>query len=270
MVRRKTKFFRCQHKSCTRHTDRKKGHDKSFCRSHQPLQAAASQHPPGDNPLVAEQHQPSQQPSSESTIGLVFSVRVKGWTKKATMQLRDEIEKIHGHHVESYLRYEAPMSTRMLGIAATIMQAVAPTMEKKTGIPLDCFLPPYEGGVLVAPAAIPTSRPWRQGKLHRDVLLSDLRSYTCIFLVSDMTSDNGAIEIYPDTCSVPGYEKEGSTTIFRRMEKAGCSQQRLLTGPAGTLFVFDSRCFHRSLPNLTDSHRWTLNWKSVKLDPYKS
>jgi hypothetical protein len=277
MVRRKRQLFLCDKKSCRRQTDRHKGSNHSYCRRHQtqqlvtqadtdPVSLIETSKESSGNPNSVDSDDPKTLP--KLTHAFVFSTKVKGWNKKSLDILRKGIVASFGHKADGHIRWEVPLTVKYDEVVSRIMMTVAPTIEKKIGIAPDCFLPPTKGGILVAPAAISSSRPWRRGQLHRDVTMTGgFTTYTFIFLVDDITADNGAIELFDDTCYVPAYEKEGSAVIFARMEKAGCNQKRLLTGPAGTLLVFDSRCLHRSLPNTTDKARWTINWLMQKFDP---
>jgi ectoine hydroxylase-related dioxygenase (phytanoyl-CoA dioxygenase family) len=75
--------------------------------------------------------------------------------------------------------------------------------------------------------------------------------YTCVYFVDEVTAENGAIEFWPYTAHVP---------FDRRNPVARNEPSQIITGPAGTLLVFDSRIVHQSLPNGTEEKRDTLTW----------
>jgi ectoine hydroxylase-related dioxygenase (phytanoyl-CoA dioxygenase family) len=91
---------------------------------------------------------------------------------------------------------------------------------------------------------------WSHGPIHRDVTTNDPGYLTVLVFCSEVTMENGAIELWPKTqdvlCSRPGR--------FLSMELP----RQIHTGNAGTVVVFDSRLLHRSQPNITENERIVL------------
>ena len=104
--------------------------------------------------------------------------------------------------------------------------------------------------LIVAPPVSSRSSPWSCGPIHRD--FDDIEStgvYSFLLCVDDVTEDNGAVLFWPESKKWPLDSKKSIplSTVT-------------LAGPKGTVFVWDSRMLHRSLPNKTNHVRKALSW----------
>lgn len=108
--------------------------------------------------------------------------------------------------------------------------------------------------IIVAPPVSSHSNFWSKGTIHRDMDSVDTSGvYSFLLLLGNMTKENGSVSFWP--CS-NGWAIDGKhPTRFTKM----CPSITVV-GCAGTLFVWDARILHQSLPNQTTRYRVGLHW----------
>lgn len=142
-----------------------------------------------------------------------------------------------------------------------ILSLITPhLMEMVKGVPTFplsdvTILPPT---LVIAPKNNIWSSPWTHGVIHRDSPCMDHAIvYTFLLFIDDVTGENGPVQFWHRSEARVLNERHPKTAIN------GLSSE-LLQGPRGTLFAWDSRALHRSLPNKTSSNRMTLQWFVTK------
>ena len=76
-----------------------------------------------------------------------------------------------------------------------------------------------------------------------------------MLFLDDVTADNGAIEIWKESEECPVNPKNRMQAIVQNNLVSKC-----VKGKAGSLYIWDARLLHRSLPNKTKRDRVTLVW----------
>lgn len=90
-------------------------------------------------------------------------------------------------------------------------------------------------------------------RLHRDIESTEDSGYlTLLVCLTEVTEDNGAVDLYPNTQRTPLNDKYPQGSI----RNVSCVT---LTGTKGTCWLFDSRLLHQSKANMTEDTRLTLN-----------
>jgi ectoine hydroxylase-related dioxygenase (phytanoyl-CoA dioxygenase family) len=108
--------------------------------------------------------------------------------------------------------------------------------------------------LVIAPASSNRSNSWTTGQIHRDFSDVDMSGVYVFYLcIDEITEHNGAITFWPESKTCPV-----STKTPRRFIKN--MQSTTLLGPRGTMFVWDARLLHQSLPNKTAGARKALVW----------
>lgn len=111
--------------------------------------------------------------------------------------------------------------------------------------------------LVVAPPLNSRSTAYTRGIIHRDFVTLDVTGvYTFALFLDTVTTENGAIEIWPTSKQCP-HDRRNPTRHVRQLELDSTT----VVGPKGTVFVWDSRLLHRSLPNKTRGLRKTLVWQ---------
>ena len=110
--------------------------------------------------------------------------------------------------------------------------------------------------IVVAPPVSRKSNSWTKGPIHRDYEGGNPGVCNFFLCMDDVTEENGAIELWEESKNVK-IEKTNPERNLRKLKS------RKLTGPKGTVFVFDARLIHRSLPNATTKSRSTLVWYAL-------
>jgi hypothetical protein len=110
--------------------------------------------------------------------------------------------------------------------------------------------------LVVAPPLNSRSTSYTRCKIHRDFHTLDVSGvYTFELFLDEITTENGSVEMWPKSKNCPHDKKN---------PKRGIQQLKLesetLVGERGTVFVWDSRILHRSLPNKSDTLRKTIVW----------
>ena len=108
--------------------------------------------------------------------------------------------------------------------------------------------------MVVAPAKSTRSNSWSTGQIHRDFSEVEISGvYTFYLCIDEISEDNGAILFWPEskTCQVETKNPKRNIKEMKSMT---------LHGPKGTIFVWDSRMLHQSLPNKTADARKALVW----------
>jgi ectoine hydroxylase-related dioxygenase (phytanoyl-CoA dioxygenase family) len=82
-----------------------------------------------------------------------------------------------------------------------------------------------------------------------------------MIFIDEVNQANGSVEIWTNSQWIPLDEK-----ICQRATTKSGLQAQLLQGPPGTVVVFDSRIWHRSLRNTTQNRRLTLVWNVSSKD----
>jgi hypothetical protein len=86
----------------------------------------------------------------------------------------------------------------------------------------------------------------KHGTVHRDVQTEVSGYLTLLICLTDVTTDNGSITLWPNTqLAPPGH-------LYRKVRRY---ESVVLTGTAGTAWMFDSRLLHQSNPNTTEDTR---------------
>ena len=143
--------------------------------------------------------------------------------------------------------------------------AVAPAVVEhlRTMSPQLHFMGPlaWHSPALVVAPPLSQRRPQERsppGAVHRDVEAQIEGYLTLLICLTDVTDSNGSITLWPGTQNVPPGH------LDRAVQKL---PSVVLTGPAGTAWLFDSRMLHQSNPNTTEQTRSTvqmfLNTSSV-------
>ena len=234
----------CQWKSCRRQTDRHAGMSKSFCRRHQRKDNVTYLTPPTVVPVP--------KPIVSKKEGIVHQVTVPGWTVRKALEWRTKLEKKLPKTKAN--RVSVPLVHQYQ--KKWVQEIIEATTDSLEGIIGKFTIIENSADAIAAP---PTNHRWVKGKLHRDCALSEApRQYTFIFFIDETNENNGNIELYRDSCGMPAYERDGGR-LFEKMKAAKIEMEKI-TAKSGTLLVFDSRCLHQSMPNMTDATRWTLNW----------
>jgi hypothetical protein len=110
--------------------------------------------------------------------------------------------------------------------------------------------------LIIAPKSSCLSNSWTRGKIHRDFLDVDVTGvYSFMLFLHEVTPENGAIEYWKDSKLFPVDDHHPE----RAMSETG-AVSTLMVGPEGTVYAFDARVLHRSLPNKTEKWRLTLQW----------
>jgi hypothetical protein len=110
--------------------------------------------------------------------------------------------------------------------------------------------------LVLAPPLNSRSSSYTRCKIHRDFHTVDISGvYTFELFLDEVTADNGAIEIWPKSKTCPQNEK-----CPKRVIRALNLESETLVGPRGTVFVWDSRLLHQSLPNKIGTLRKTIVW----------
>jgi hypothetical protein len=110
--------------------------------------------------------------------------------------------------------------------------------------------------LIIAPKTSCLSNSWTPGKIHRDFLDVDVTGvYSFMLFLHKVTTENGAIEYWKDSKLFPVDDHHPE----RAMTETG-AVSKVMEGPEGTVYAFDARVLHRSLPNKTGKWRLTLQW----------
>jgi len=119
--------------------------------------------------------------------------------------------------------------------------------------------------IIVAPPAGRRSTSWTKGPIHRDYVGQAPGVYSFMLTLDNLVLSNGTVEIWPKSARTEANPKHPG----RAMEKSGIESE-CLTGNKGTIFIWDSRLLHRSLPNSDSNARITLHWfvssKKIEVD----
>ena len=197
-------------------------------------------------------------PTTKNTNGQNQQVHAKHPYRAVLGTLVPEIDRAHiSEIVQSTLDGEKGTGSRALipveggGLDAYLLDL---TRQAITSIGnLRCTDPVIKKPKIVrAPAVSSESNGWTKGPKHPDqVDHTKSGLYTGIYFLDDVTAENGAIQMWPNTALLPFNPKN-------KVKKDEPSE--IITGDAGTLLVFDSRIVHQSLPNKTKQNRDTVAW----------
>jgi ectoine hydroxylase-related dioxygenase (phytanoyl-CoA dioxygenase family) len=114
----------------------------------------------------------------------------------------------------------------------------------------------YEPTLVYAPPKSRQGNSWLHGDVHRDFIHRNAGGiFSFMIFLDDVSGENGAIEFWPNSISVPLPSRP--TPALRRITASGLSST-LLTGPEGTVSVWDAREVHRSIRNDTEGSRRTM------------
>jgi hypothetical protein len=110
--------------------------------------------------------------------------------------------------------------------------------------------------VVVAPRLNSRSNFWSRGPIHRDYSATEFSGvYSFLICIDAVTEENGAVILWPDTKKCPIVP----THPHRYLAKLS-HVSHMLVGQKGTVFVWDARLLHQSLPNKSTKPRTTLQW----------
>jgi hypothetical protein len=108
--------------------------------------------------------------------------------------------------------------------------------------------------VVLAPGVNLRSNWWTKGLIHRDFASTEVTGvYTIMFCVDRVTEENGAVQIWQQSKNCV-HDTKNPTTATKDMTAT------TLAGPKNSVFIWDSRLLHRSLPNKTSKSRRVLIW----------
>ncbi len=194
-----------------------------------------------------------RQQAPAAAPGFITSLETEGEFRRH-QELRDGIvELVDSHPDELTSRVR-----KVLELEEHDMERFGPFMEELTR--LGCRRIPavqepvvLQPAVIVAPPVSNRSSAHAKGPVHQDVEHDCDGYYSFHYFVDAVNADNGAIAIWPTSTHLPRRE--------------GCHKgapkghwMRKLTGPAGQMWLHDSRLWHQSLPNSTSERRITLSW----------
>lgn len=134
-------------------------------------------------------------------------------------------------------------------------QVVKALGRKVPGCRQSALSPP---GTFVCAPGRPGPKGKASGVLHRDCeflkgqggLVSPL---TCLLCVTDVTLDNGAVQLWHGSCTSKLLPKNPSRVVTGL-------KHTTIQGKAGTVFIFSAAMLHKSMANVTDQDRLTLQW----------
>ena len=108
--------------------------------------------------------------------------------------------------------------------------------------------------LIVAPPDGSRSNSWTKGRIHRDFSSPEVSGvYTFLLCIDEVIEENGSIKMWCNSkklshdSSNPSRGKEGMDV-------------KTLVGPKSTVFVWDARLLHQSLPNKSNNARTVLAW----------
>ncbi len=122
-------------------------------------------------------------------------------------------------------------------------------------------------GMVMAPPVSGRSSSWAKGQIHRDFDDTTVSGvYSFLLCLTDVDASNGAIELWPGSTKIP-HDPQFPMRYINRYKL----ESKILTGQKGTLWIWDARILHRSLPNQTSKRRNTLMWfvNSLSMRPIK-
>jgi hypothetical protein len=112
--------------------------------------------------------------------------------------------------------------------------------------------------IIVAPSAQIryNSRAWTKGGLHSDVREDEINQdyVTLTILIDDITEENGSIEYWNESEFAGLVNPKSPERSVKH-----CKRSVINDSPKGSIWVWDARLLHRSLPNITEKERITIN-----------
>jgi hypothetical protein len=110
--------------------------------------------------------------------------------------------------------------------------------------------------LVVAPPVSSRKNSWTCGSIHRDFdTVEESGVYTFYLCLEGMTEHNGPIKLWARSKNCPCEAHNRGRGIERMKLKS-----EILLGGQGTVFVWDSRLLHQSLPNKNGIMRMGLAW----------
>ncbi len=136
------------------------------------------------------------------------------------------------------------------------LMALVQEAQHDVGLPLTTPVIGLSGNIVIAPKCGRVSNGWRKGNIHRDFNSPEVSGvYTFMLFLDDVTADNGAIEIWKESEECQVNPKNSMRAIDQDNLISECVE-----GKAGSLYIWDARLLHRSLPNKTETDRVTIAW----------
>ncbi len=107
---------------------------------------------------------------------------------------------------------------------------------------------------MLAPRVNGRSNWWTKGKTHCDFAYTEVAGiYTIMYCIDEIAEENGAVQIWKES-KYSNHDAKNPTQATKDMKVTS------LVGPKGTVFIWDARLLHQSLPNKTNKARRVLIW----------
>jgi hypothetical protein len=137
-----------------------------------------------------------------------------------------------------------------------LLLSIVSLAKTEIGFPLQTWKV-QKPNIVVAPGCSGLSNSWTKGSLHRDFWEEEKTTgvYSFLLFLDEVTTANGTVEFWPNSQCLPLDRKNPE----RAISKSGLTAE-LTVGPSATVYAWDSRILHRSLPNTTKNRRLTLAW----------
>jgi hypothetical protein len=165
--------------------------------------------------------------------------------------------------VPGMTEYEAAFGGRSLVyLEGAALEAVTPLLvqivaeaRSSAAFPLTHYVI-RNASLIVAPKVSSRSNSWTMGGVHRDMPEVDTPGvYSFMVFLDEVTLSNGAVQFWKESKLFPLNVRHAE----RPMRQTRSSMD-VLVGPKGTVFAWDARLLHRSLPNNTGKWRRTVQF----------
>ena len=214
----------------------------TFCREH-----ARTQDPPSSEVGLAPA-KPLKQPPKTQT----------GYLGKFLFENEDVIRRVKGIVEEEMSQMTVNTGYRAFTNVQTpinpLLESIVEKAGEVTSFPLKKNRRVQEIVLSVAPPDSSRSNSWTSGLIHRDFKSTEVSGiYTFLLCLDDVTEENGSIKIWKDS-KTSEHDRKHPNRAIKGMAAA------TLLGPKNTVFIWDARLLHKSLPNQSKQSRRVLIW----------